>query len=213
MKPPLIIGVAGGTASGKTSLAVRLRDLLTHSDALLIEQDSYYKDLGHLDIESRANVNFDHPDAFDWDLLIEHLGQLRKGHSIQLPIYDYAIHNRSPHSLPTGARPVILMEGILVLWNPKVREHLDIKLFVDTPSDIRLIRRLRRDTKERGRSLDSVLDQYESKVRLMHEEFCEPSKVHADVIIPRGARNTIAVEMVLSRILKLRDERLKDERA
>lgn len=212
MIPPLLIGVAGGTASGKTSLAVRIRDRLGTQTALLLELDSYYRDLSHLDVATRASVNFDHPDAFDWTLLLEHLDALRRGDSIDLPSYDYAVHNRSSSMERTPPRPIVLIEGILVLWNAAVRERLDIKLFVDTPSDVRLIRRLRRDTNERGRSLDSILDQYEHNVRLMHEEFCEPSKVHADVIIPRGARNTIAVDMVLSRILKLRDDLARGSR-
>lgn len=171
--------------------------------SILLELDAYYRDLSHLPVEERRSINFDHPDAFDWDLLEVQIGDLMSGKSIAAPVYDYAAHNRAETTLWIEPRPVILLEGILVFWYASLRERMDIKVYVDTPPDLRLLRRIRRDTVERKRSLESILDQYEQRVRPMHDEFCEPTKAWADVIIPRGARNKVALEMVRARLLSL----------
>ncbi len=200
---PVVVGIAGGTASGKTSMARLLQIEVGRDRSILLELDAYYRDLSHLAMEERHKVNFDHPEAFDWDLLVGQLGSLIAAEPVDVPVYDYASHNRGAERLRVDPRPVILIEGILVLWHPGVRELMDIKVFVDTPPDLRLLRRIRRDTVERQRSLESVLDQYEHWVRPMHTDFCEPSKAHADVIIPRGAKNRVAVDMVRARLLSL----------
>ena len=201
MQRPTIVGIAGGTASGKTSIARKVREAIGTEHSTLIELDSYYRDLSDLDFEERARVNFDHPQAFDFELLLAHLRMLRAGDGVEMPVYDYVRHNRRSESIPAAARPLIVVEGILILWHPEIRDLLDIKVFVDTPDDLRLIRRIRRDTAERGRSLESVLKQYEDTVRPSHLEWCEPTKIHADVIIPRGGENTVAVDLVRSLLM------------
>ena len=198
--PTVFVGIAGGTASGKTSLARSLIEEVGEQSALLLELDSYYEELGHLPLGERHRVNFDHPDAFDWELLHTQITELLNGQAIEVPVYDYQHHNRIDSCIHVEPRPVVILEGILVFWKAEVRQHMGIKVYVDTPADIRLMRRIRRDTVERGRSLDSVLEQYESFVRPAHEEFCEPTKAYADVIIPRGARNRVARDMVSSRL-------------
>ena len=202
LRRPIFVGIGGGTASGKTSLA---RSLIEHvgEQSVLLELDAYYKELGHLPLAQRQLVNFEHPEAFDWELLHAQVDALLTGSAINVPIYDYQNHNRVETSLHISPRPVVILEGILVFWDAILRDRMDIKVYVDTPADVRLLRRIRRDTVDRGRSLDSVLEQYERFVRPAHNEFCEPSKAFADVIIPRGARNRVAHDMVSSRLRAL----------
>lgn len=192
------VGIAGGTASGKTSIARRLQAFLGRRASVLLELDSYYRDLSHLPIEERGKRNFDHPSAFDFDLLLEHLLALRDGRTIQVPRYDYVVHNRRKDTETVEPRRWVLVEGILALWNADVRALFKPKIFVDAPDDLRLLRRIRRDSLERGRELDDILGQYVATVRPAHLEFCEPTKIHADVIVPRGAENETAIEILTS---------------
>ena len=196
---PLTIGVAGGTGSGKTTVA---RAIVEHlgTEALLLDQDAYYRDLAHLAPEARRAVNFDHPDAFDTPLLVEQLQALLAGRAIEKPTYDYAAYTRAAATTRVGPSPVIVLEGILVLGDPRLRALLDIKVFVDVADDVRFIRRLLRDVAQRGRSMESVIGQYLDTVRPMHHEFVEPTKRHADVILPEGGRNTIGIEMIQARV-------------
>lgn len=197
---PLVIGVAGGTGSGKTSVARAIHEALS-LDAVLIDMDAYYRDLAHLPFEERARVNFDHPSAFDLELMVAHLDRLRARQPIEKPTYDYARHTRAAEVVRVEPREVVLVEGILLFTDAALRARLDIKVFVDVADDVRFIRRLRRDVAKRGRTLDSVVDQYLSTVRPMHLEFVEPSKRWADVILPEGKDNRVGVEMVLARVL------------
>jgi uridine kinase len=197
----LLVGIGGGTASGKTSIARRIQESLGPGESALIELDSYYHDLSHLPPDARAQVNFDHPSAFDFDLLLQHLGTLLAGRAVAMPLYDYLKDNRRPEAVVVEPRPLIVLEGILALWHEDVRNLLDIKVYVDAADDLRLVRRIRRDILERGRNLETVLRQYEEDVRPSHLEFCEPTKLFADVIIPRGAENAVAIEMVRSLLL------------
>lgn len=203
MKRPIFIGIAGGSASGKTSLARSLAQALPRQGHVLVEQDAYYLPLTHLTIEQRAQVNFDHPDAFDWPLMRFQILELLAGHAVDSPVYDYAIHDRAPEPRHLHPAPLILLEGILAFHDPELRELMDIKIFVDTPSDLRLLRRVQRDTLERARELGSVLHQYEDIVRPMHEQFCEPTRQHSDVIVPRGAHNRVALEMLHARLMSI----------
>ena len=196
----LVIGVAGGTGSGKTTVAEAIVRRVGAEHIVSVHQDRYYRDLSHLDEAQRARHNFDHPDAIEEGLLVEHVRALRAGRPAPLPIYDFTRHVRTGEVEWIGPRPVILVEGILVLAVAEVRRLLDIKLFVDTDADLRLVRRLRRDLAERGRSLASVVDQYLETVRPMHLEFVEPSKRFADLIIPEGGHNTVALDLIISRI-------------
>ncbi len=173
---------------------------------MIIEQDAYYKDLSHLPPEERARRNFDHPDAIDQDLLVQHIQDLLAGKSIEQPIYDFATHTRKPETRRIGEHNIIILEGILILDSPRLRDLMDIKVYVDTDSDIRLIRRLRRDVSERGRTVESVLDQYEKSVRPMHLQFVEPSKRYADIIIPEGGRNVVAIDLLKTKIQSLLQE-------
>jgi uridine kinase len=202
-KQPYLIGVAGGSNSGKTTIATRLAELMGEDQLALIKLDSYYVDRSHEPIEVRAAANYDHPDAFDWDLMNDHLAALAGGTSVQIPIYDYANHDRSGRYQTVAAAKVIVVEGILVLWEPRLRQRFDLKIFVDTPPDLRIIRRLRRDVAERGRTTESILDQYLATVRPSHELFIEPSKRHADVIVPEGGLNRPALEVLLARVREL----------
>lgn len=199
-KKPIVIGIAGGTGSGKTSIANQIMDTFKGKSVLLIQQDAYYKDQTHLTFEERKKTNYDHPRAFDSDLLMKHLNALRNNEYIDVPVYDYALHTRSDKVLRVEPKEVILVEGILVLENSFLRELMDIKIFVDTEADIRILRRMVRDIKDRGRSVDSVVDQYLSAVRPMHNQFVEPSKMHADIIIPEGGENRVAIDLVSSKI-------------
>lgn len=196
---PLVIGIAGGTASGKTTVARRIAEDLGET-ATLLDQDSYYRDLSDLSVEERAEVNFDHPDAFDVGLLVEHLQALKRGEPIEKPIYSFVDHNREPRTSRILPGRVVILEGILVLGIPELVREFDVKIYVDTDDDVRVLRRLTRDVKERGRDLDGVVAQYLRTVRPMHFGFVEPSKRHADIIIPHGGQNTTAIDMVIGAI-------------
>jgi uridine kinase len=201
--PPLIIGIAGGTGSGKTTVANAILERVGVVHIAVIPHDAYYKDLTALAPTLRAQVNFDHPDSLETSLLIEQLRELRNGQSINLPVYDFKTHNRTPQTIRIDPKPVVMVEGILILMEPVLRELLDIKIFVDTDADIRFIRRLQRDIAERGRTSESVIRQYLETVRPMHMEFVEPSKRYADVIIPEGGLNTVAMDILVARIQTL----------
>jgi len=202
----VVIGVAGGSGSGKTTVQRRILERFGPRRIALLDHDAYYVDLGDRTLEERGRFNFDHPDALETGLMVEHLDRLLAGDVVEKPTYDFSTHRRLEATVRVDPRPVVIVEGILVLAEAALRERMDIKLFVDAPDDLRLMRRIERDLHERGRSLDSVLDQYRATVRPMHQEFVEPSKRHADVIIPRGGRNEVAIEMVLARVQSLLDE-------
>lgn len=192
----LILGIAGGTGCGKTTVVNQIVDQLPENEVCVISQDSYYNDLSHLTKEERGKINFDHPNSIDFDLLISHLEQLRQGKSIERPIYSFVEENRLQETLPTPPRKVMIVEGILVLSNPQLRDMFDIKIYVHADSDERLIRRLQRDIRERGHDLEKVLTRYQTAVKPMHEQFIEPSKEFADIIIPNNHYNTVAVDIV-----------------
>ncbi|BDW93272.1 MULTISPECIES: uridine kinase [Flavobacteriaceae] len=192
----LILGIAGGTGCGKTTVVNQIVEQLPQDEVGIISQDSYYNDLSHLSKEERAKVNFDHPNSIDFDLLIEHIELLRQGKSIETPIYSFVEETRMKETITTHPRKVMIVEGILVLSNPKLREMFDIKIYVHADSDERLIRRLQRDTRERGHDLDKVLTRYQTAVKPMHLQFIEPSKEFADIIIPNNHYNTVAVDIV-----------------
>ena len=195
----LIIGIAGGSGSGKTTLTGLLKEHF--GDAVtLINHDDYYKAQDDVPFAERCKRNYDHPDAFDTDLMVQHLTALKAGREIECPVYDYTIHNRSGLTRPVRPAPVILVDGILILENKALRDLFDIKIFVDTDADVRVLRRIRRDTKERGRSLESVIDQYLRTVKPMHEAFVEPSKKYADIIVPSGGRNPVVLRMIENRV-------------
>ncbi len=200
---PFMIGVAGGSSSGKTTIAERLAELTGEDHLSLIELDSYYSDRGDEPIEERMQVNYDHPDAFDWPLLNDHLAALANGASVPVPVYDYAQHNRSGEVRMVEPARIVVVDGILVLWERTLRERFDLKIFVDTAADVRLIRRMRRDVAERGRTPEFVIDQYLETVRPAHERFIEPSKRYADVIIPEGGLNRPAIDVLLARVREL----------
>ncbi|MEE9472431.1 MAG: uridine kinase [Acidimicrobiia bacterium] len=182
----LVLGIAGGTGSGKTTVVDAILEALAGEPVAFIEHDAYYRDLKHLDFEERAAQNFDHPDAFETELMVEHIHQLRKGIAIDKPVYDYATHLRTSQTTRVEPAPVLVVDGILVLSEERLRDAMDLKIFVDTDADVRLVRRIQRDIKERGRSPESVLEQYMTTVRPMHLQFVEPSKRYADIIIPEG---------------------------
>ena len=200
---PFIIGVAGGSSSGKTTISERLVELTGPEHVSLIELDSYYLDRSDEPPEERRVLNYDHPDAFDWPLLNEHLAALAAGASAPVPIYDYALDNRSGRVRIVEPARIIVVDGILVLWDRDLRERFDLKIFVDTAADVRLIRRLRRDIAERGRTAESIIDQYLATVKPAHERFIEPSKRYADVIIPEGGLNRPAIDVLLARVREL----------
>ncbi|GAB4322113.1 MAG: uridine kinase [Candidatus Sumerlaeia bacterium] len=195
---PLVLGIAGGTGSGKTTVAEELCARLGEGDYALVNQDSYYKDNAHLTLEERRRLNYDHPDVIDLPLLVAHVKDLIAGRPIHKPVYSFVEHTRTGETVLVQPRPLIIVEGILVLHFEDLRRLMDIKLFVDTDADVRFIRRLERDIRERGRTQQSVIEQYLTTVRPMHLEFVEPSKRHADVIIPEGGFNRIAIEMIVS---------------
>lgn len=199
----IIIGVAGGTGSGKTTVAQAILRRVGAKHIAYIPHDAYYRDLSHLPPEERSRVNFDHPDALETELLIEHLKALRAGRPVEIPVYDFTTHTRKKETRRVEPQRVILVEGILVFAEPALRELFDVKIYVDTDADIRFIRRLRRDVAERGRTVESVIEQYLRTVRPMHLEFVEPSKRYADVIIPEGGFNEVALDMVVARIERL----------
>ncbi len=200
---PVVIGVAGGTGSGKTTVAHEVLKRAGTKKISLIQHDAYYKDLNNLPVAQRAMQNFDHPDALDNKLLIAHLKQLKAAQSIEMPVYDFTTHTRTEETRPVEPHPVVLLEGILIFADKALRELMDVKIYVDTDADIRFIRRLQRDIAERGRTMESVIRQYLATVRPMHQEFVEPSKRHADVIIPEGGFNQVAIEMIAARIQAL----------
>ena len=199
---PLIIGIAGGTGSGKSTVARRVADSLKGSQAAFIDMDAYYRDHRHLTLEERRRVNWDHPDAFDMGLVAEHLEALGRGEAIEKPVYDFVTHSRAPQSVRIEPADVIVIDGILLLVDERVRRVCDVKVFVDTDADIRLIRRIRRDMAVRGRPLEEILDQYLKTVQPMHLQFVEPSKRYADLVIPRGGENTVAIDLLLASIAR-----------
>lgn len=200
----VIIGIAGGTASGKTTIAKKVYEATSNQGTVaMIKIDDYYKKLDHLTEEERENVNFDHPDAYDIDLLKTQINQLKQGNPIIKPIYDFVIHNRSDQVEIVNPSNIVIIEGILTLAIKEIRELCDIKLFVDTPDDIRFIRRLQRDIKKRGRSVDSVVNQYLTTVRPMHKAFVEASKSYADLIIPEGGNNSVAIDFIITKIMDI----------
>jgi len=196
----MIIGISGGTGSGKTTVANRILESVRADEVVFIQQDLYYRNLKDMPLDYRNQANFDHPDALDNDLLIAHLKKLKSGEPVELPIYDFRTHTRLPATTRIESKPIVILEGILIFAEPRLREQLDIKVFVDTPDDIRFIRRLRRDIAERGRTLDSVIDQYIATVRPMHIQFIEPSKRYADVIIPEGGYNLVSIDLISGKI-------------
>ena len=200
---PLIIGIAGGSGSGKTTVAQTILQRVGPDQIAFLQHDQYYKDLSGLPPAQRAAINFDHPNSLETSLLVEHIGQLKQEHSVEVPIYNFATHSRTNQTFTVNPRRVVLVEGILIFTELVLRDLFDVKIFVDTDSDLRFIRRLQRDIAERGRSTESVIHQYLTTVRPMHLEFVEPSKRYADVIIPEGGFNTAAMDMVVSRIQSL----------
>ncbi len=199
----MIVGVAGGTGSGKTTVSEEIRERVGRDLIVYLQHDSYYRDRSHLSAEERAELNFDHPDALETDLLVEHLRALRQGRAVEVPVYDFTRHVRKEETRTLRPRPVVLVEGILVLAEEALRRQMDVKLYVDTDADLRFIRRLRRDLSERGRTLDSVVEQYLEDVRPMHLEFVEPSKRYADLIIPEGGSNTVALDAVVAQVERM----------
>lgn len=195
----IVIGMAGGTGSGKTTLAQKIKEAF-HDDVVMLCHDYYYKANSHLPFEEREKLNYDHPDAFDTELLIEHIGRLRDGETIEHPVYSFVKHTRLEEMVEVKPAKVIIVEGILIFENKELCDLCDIKVFVDTDADVRILRRLIRDVKDRGRDIDSVVDQYLNTVKPMHEQFVDPSKKRADVIIPEGGFNSVALEMLLERI-------------
>jgi uridine kinase len=207
MRKPVVIGVAGGSGSGKTSVTKAIYESFKGHSITMIQQDYYYKDQSELPFEERLKTNYDHPLAFDNDLLIEHIKTLLRYEPIEKPVYDYSLHTRSKEIIDVEPKDVIILEGILVLEDERLRNLMDIKLFVDTDADIRIIRRLSRDIKERGRTLDSVIDQYTNVVRPMHNQFIEPTKRYADVIIPEGGQNHVAIDLMVTKIQTILEQK------
>jgi uridine kinase len=197
---PIVVGIAGGSGSGKTTVVHRILDRVGWDRIAYLPHDAYYKDASHLPWEERIHLNYDHPNSLDNELLIEQINQLMRGEAVDAPIYDFSHHIRSAETRRVLPSPVILVEGILVFVDEQLREMMDIKLYVDTPADIRFIRRLLRDINERGRTVQSVVEQYQTTVRPMHMKFVEPTKDYADIIIPEGGHNDVAMEMVIGRI-------------
>ena len=196
----LIIGIAGGSGSGKTTVVNKIVEALPKDSVAVMPQDAYYYDNGHLSQEEKLKINFDHPNSIEWNLLTQHLDELKQGKPVLMPIYNYVSCARAKDTIPVEPKKVIIVEGILILNNPELRNRLNVKLFVSTENDDRLIRIIRRDIIERGRSYNDVLEHYETFVKPMHQQFIEPSKRHADVIIPQGGKNQVAIDMVVSRI-------------
>ena len=197
---PFIIGIAGGTGSGKTTVAQKIYDSLNGINVIIIQQDAYYIDLSHLVLEERKKINFDHPSSIDNELLVEHLNQLISGKEIEIPIYSFTNYTRMKETTRVTPQDIIILEGILVLEEKKVRDLLDVKIYVDTDEDERFIRRLIRDTKQRGRTMESVIEQYLTIVKPMFLQFVEPSKRYADIVIPQGGLNDVAIDIIVSKI-------------
>ncbi len=196
----ILIGIAGGSGSGKTTLANKLVECFGSDEVSILRHDNYYKRHDDITYEERTRLNYDHPDAFDTELLSEHIRMLKSGQPVQMPVYDYTVHNRSDEVVEVLPSPVIVLEGILIFAEKTLCDLMDIKVFVDTDADVRILRRILRDVKQRGRSLDSVVNQYLSTVKPMHEQFVEPSKRQADVIIPDGGYNRVALDMLIQRV-------------
>ncbi|HCK99033.1 MAG TPA: uridine kinase [Candidatus Marinimicrobia bacterium] len=203
MKKSILIGVAGGTGSGKTSMAKNIVCDFDPRQVVIIEQDSYYFDLRNIPLDARRHHNFDHPEAYDFDLLKQHMRGLIDGETVEVPVYDYTTHTRSSKVHWVSGHKIIVLEGIMVLYDSELRDMMDIKIYIQTASDIRFIRRLTRDIKHRGRSVDSVMQQYLETVRPMHEQFVEPTKQYADIIIPEGGHNTVAVDLFKTKVRSL----------
>lgn len=204
---PLVIGIAGGTGSGKSTVSRAILESVPEKNVAIIEQDCYYKDQSHLPPEERVHVNYDHPLAFDTELMIEQVEMLIKGQAIEKPQYDFTVHNRKKETVRVEPKDIILLEGILVLDSPKLRDLMDIKIFVDTDADVRIIRRIVRDIKDRGRSLESVINQYLNIVKPAHNEFCEPTKRYADIIIPEGGYNKVAIDIMVTKVKSIIDNK------
>ena len=204
----LVIGIAGGTGSGKTTL---MRNIMNQFEGMVtvLSHDNYYKRRDELTFEERSNLNYDEPDAIETSLMVEHLSQLRQGKAIDCPVYDFTRHNRSNETIRLEPKPVIVVEGILIFENQPLRDLMDIRLFVDTDADVRLCRRIKRDVNKRGRTLESVLTQYQTTVKPMHEKYVEPSKKYANLVIPEGGKNTVALDMILGRIQRHLDNTQK----
>jgi uridine kinase len=196
----MIIGIGGGTGSGKTTVANRILESVSANEVVFIQQNSYYRNLTDLPLDFRGIAHFDHPDALDNDLLVNHIRRLKSGEAIELPLYDFRTHMRMNETRSVQPKPIVIVEGILIYADPRLLEQMDIKVFVDTPDDIRFIRRLRRDIAERGRTVESVIEQYLATVRPMHMQFVEPSKRHADVIIPEGGHNLVSIDLLSGKI-------------
>jgi len=196
----MIIGICGGTGAGKTTVANRILESVSANEVVFIQQDSYYRNLKDLPLDFQQIANFDHPDALDNDLLVRHVRKLRAGEAIELPLYDFRTHTRLNETRAVQPKPIVIVEGILIFADPRLLEQMDIKVFVDTPDDIRFIRRLRRDLAERGRTVESVIEQYVATVRPMHMQFVEPSKRCADVIIPEGGHNLVSIDLISGKI-------------
>ncbi|MGB7367070.1 MAG: uridine kinase [Carnobacterium jeotgali] len=207
-KRPIVIGVTGGSGSGKTSVSRAIYNQFTGHSILMLEQDFYYKNQDDLSFEERLKTNYDHPFAFDTDLLIQHLEDLIHYKAIEKPVYDYAAHTRSKEIIIQEPKEVIILEGILILEDPRLRKLMDIKVYVDTDDDIRIIRRIKRDIEERGRTLNSVIEQYLTVVKPMHHQFVEPSKKYADIIIPEGGTNQVAIDLMTTKIRSILVEEL-----
>jgi uridine kinase len=203
----MIIGICGGTGSGKTTIARKIVEAVGKENVILVEQDSYYRNLADMPLDERHQANFDHPDSIDSEMLVNHIKRLKGGYSIEMPVYDFKTHTRSDDTEHIPPKPVVIVEGILIFAEPRVLDLLDVRVFVDTPDDIRFIRRLRRDITERGRTVESVIAQYFATVRPMHFEFVEPSKRNADIIIPEGGNTDIGIEFLCS---KIREELSKE---
>ena len=206
---PILIGIAGGTASGKTSIAdILLNDFKQNNSVCIIKEDDYYKDQTNMPMEERVKTNYDHPFAFDFDLMVEHLTQLLDCKKIEKPTYDYTVHNRSSVTEIVEPTDVIILEGLFALYNPEIRKLESIKIFVDTDADTRFIRRLKRDIEERNRTMENVMDQYLTTVKPMHEQFIEPTKKYADVIIPYGMSNTVGIDLLRTKINSILNEKM-----
>jgi uridine kinase len=203
MTRPILIGITGGTGSGKSTVAKEIYKSIPVENIAVIEQDSYYKDQSQLTFDERTKTNYDHPNAFDTDLLLKHLRMLLNVEAIDKPVYDFEIHNRKTETVKVEPKDIIMLEGIMILVEPEIRDMLDIKIFVDTDADVRIIRRIQRDIAERGRTIDSVISQYMNVVRPMHLEFIEPTKRYADIIIPEGGHNRVAIDMMIARVKEI----------
>ena len=204
---PLIIGIAGGTGSGKTTVARKIANALPDASVAFLDMDGYYRDFSHLPMEERRKINWDHPETFDLDLFVSHLERLARGEPIDKPVYDFATHVRSPRTERITSADVVVVDGILLFADERVRALCDVKVFVDADPDIRLVRRIQRDMSERDRPLEEILQQYLTTVRPMHQQFVEPGKRYADIIVPRGGQNVVAIEMILTTIQRRLDAR------